>query len=58
MPGKTTIGRGKRVYQYDLDGNFIAEYPSLTAASEQTGTNYSSLKKAARGLNKTAGGYV
>lgn len=57
-PRKTTIGQGKRVYQYDLNGNYIADYPSLIKASQETGIDYSCLKRAASGIRQTAGGFI
>ena len=57
-PGKTTFGQGKRVYQYDLDNNYINEYPSAAEASRQTGVNRSNISSVLRGKTKTAGGFI
>ena len=46
----------KPVIQYDLDGNFIKEYPSYREAQRQTGIT--TIYVACKGINqKTAGGY-
>lgn len=37
------LAKGKPVQQYDLKGNFIAEYPSAHQASSATGINFSSI---------------
>lgn len=52
----------KPVLQYDLQGNFVAEYPSYREAQRQTGIN--SIDVVCRGerqkgrKQKTAGGYI
>lgn len=60
--GTTRIrcGNGKRkpVLQYDLEGNFIAEYPSAREASEQTGVSHHMISHVCNGHNKTGGGYI
>lgn len=46
VPGGTNgagLAKGKQVQQYDLKGNFIAEYPSAHQAGHATGINYSSI---------------
>ena len=59
----TTIGgdgvRGywdKPVYQYDLDGNFVAEYKSTQEAKRQTGIT--SIEWCCNDGGKSAGGYM
>ena len=37
--------RCKAILQYDLNGNFIAEYPSLAVASNETGININLIRK-------------
>ncbi len=44
------------VSQYDLQGNFIQEFQSVTEAKIKT--NIQTVDKAARGNSKTAGGYI
>ena len=48
----------KIVYQYDLRGNYITSYPSLTKASVSTNTDLSHLSSALHGKSNVAGGYV
>ena len=48
----------KSVNQYDMDGNFIKSYESLSQASRETGISVSSISKNTRGDHQTAGGYV
>lgn len=43
------LAKGKPVQQYDLKGNFIAEYPSAHQADYATGINYSSICACCRG---------
>lgn len=46
------------VIQMDLNGNFIAEYPSALAASKATNGHQSSISKVCKGERKTANGYI
>lgn len=43
------LAKGKIVQQYDLNGNFIAEYPSAHQANYATGIDYSSICACCRG---------
>lgn len=43
------------VYQYDLDGNFIAEYPSLSEAERVTGISNSSISSCCKGKQMYTG---
>ena len=53
---KATIKtKSKPVIQYDLQGNFIAEYPSAHEASRQTGINRGSISSCCNGILKTTG---
>ncbi len=47
----------KTVYQFDKQGNFIAEYYSGAEASRKTGIDHSSIIDACNGKANTAGGY-
>lgn len=47
----------KKVYQYDFDGNLIAEYSCGREASIKTGICRSGIKSAANGNRKSAGGF-
>ena len=49
---------GRRVSQYDLLGNKLAEYASLTAASKITNIEADAISHCCRGVSKTSGGYV
>lgn len=53
LKGKLAVNR-KKVYQYDIDGNFIAEYESVSAAAKATGSNMQLVSKVCLGeRNKT-----
>ena len=45
------------VTQYDMEGNRVAYYPSLTDAEETTGINGGHISLAAKGVYKSAKGY-
>jgi len=45
------------VNQYDLEGNFIASYPSQSEAARQTGVNQPTISQACLDNRKTAGGF-
>lgn len=47
----------KRVVQYDKDGNFIKEFPSIHFASYETGINRHDISFCIHGRYKYAGGY-
>lgn len=49
---------GKRVSQYDLFGNKLAEYSSLITASTITGISEDTISHCCRGKSKTSGGFV
>lgn len=53
-----TDNRKKVVYQYTLDGEFIAEYISVAEASRQTGFNKTSIAKVCRGERNKCGNYL
>lgn len=50
--------RKKNVLQMSLDGDFIAEYNSVSKASDITGFNKSSIAKVCRGERKQCQGYL
>lgn len=50
--------RSQGVKQYDLDGNFIQEYETITQASQSTGVDASKISLVCKGKRKTSGGYV
>lgn len=47
----------KAVVQYDLQGNFIAEYEGLNDAARKLTINQANISSALKGRIKTAGGY-
>lgn len=53
------VANNKRpIIQLDDDGNIITEYESVAAAVKATGINSKSIRDAANGVQKHAGGYV
>ena len=48
----------KRVFQYDIDGNFIKEYGCAQSASLETGINANLITACCRNEQKTAGGFI
>lgn len=50
--------KSKTVYQYDLEGNFIAEYGGAREAARITGLSGHSISKAATGKLRQYAGYV
>lgn len=60
--GERRNQRGKPVMQYDLQGNFIKEYPSFREAQRETGINAIDVvcrgKRQKRKKQVTAGGYI
>lgn len=54
------VGRSlsKKVYQYDLDGNFIREWVSASEVERQLGYAQSNINACCLGKRKTAYGYI
>jgi group I intron endonuclease len=48
----------KSILQYDINLNFIKEYPSSTDAMIETGIKNDNISQCLRGKSKSAGGYV
>jgi len=48
----------KPIFQYDFQGNLINEFQGTREASRKTGINQGTLAACARGIRKTAGGYI
>jgi hypothetical protein len=46
-----------RTYQYDMNGNFLAEYESMRLAARETKTNFSDLQEAINGKLNLANNY-
>lgn len=51
--------RGHKVYQYDLDGNFIKEWPSIRKVSDELGIHRYTITQNMSGKGyKSAGGFI
>jgi hypothetical protein len=50
--------RSITVYQYDLFGNFIQHYESLSLAASQTNSHVSKISNCLNGKRKTTNGYI
>jgi hypothetical protein len=48
----------KSILQFDLDGKFISEYPSIKEAAEKTGGIKQNISSNLTGKYKTAGGFI
>lgn len=56
---KISVALSKPVDQIDPEtGAVVASFPSRTAASKATGISLTGISEAARGIQKTAGGYL
>lgn len=51
-------GKSKSIIQYDLDGNLINEYESMTQAGLKTNSNISHISKVCNGKLKTTNGFI
>lgn len=49
--------RKKKIEMYDLNGNYIKTFNSITIASKETNTDLTCIVRCCRGENHTAGGY-
>lgn len=49
--------RGRAILQMDSDGNIIKEFDTIAAAVQEVGVNSKSIRNAANGVQKQAGGY-
>lgn len=56
-PGKTGK-KGIPVYQFDLEGKFIASYTNATEAGRQLKISNSSISANCKGKQNTAGGFI
>ena len=50
--------RKKKVQQYNIHGEFLKEYNSVSEASKFTDCNKSGIAKVCRGERKSCGGYI
>lgn len=49
--------KNKVIIQYDLDNNFIREWPSATIAAQQLKLDQSTIRKCIKGIRNQTGGY-
>lgn len=49
---------GRRVYQYDLNGNYINDYSSVYEAARQTNTQESAIRKVISGERQTSNDFI
>lgn len=49
--------RGRAIFQMDDDGNIIKEFDTIAAAVQEVGVSSKSIRDAANGVQKRAGGY-
>jgi hypothetical protein len=49
---------GRKVYQYDLEGNLIEEYRSVRTAAKELNLNHANISRCCNGVSKHAGGYI
>lgn len=54
----TRYSSAKKVLQYDLDGNFVAEWDAISDAARELKINVSNIAQCCMGNRKTAGKYV
>jgi len=47
-----------KVYQYTLEGKFVAEFESINYAAKKTGNNFSGIRGCIEGKYSHSGGYV
>ena len=52
------FGRNKTVLQYDMNMNYIMEYPSMSEAALKNGLNRKNIAKACDGIFESYGGYI
>lgn len=50
--------RKKKVFQFTLDGELLAEYSSVSEASRQTGISKTCISRVCRNERKQTGGYI
>lgn len=51
-------GRARAIYQYDLNGNLIKEWLTITDASKELNIFRQSISDCLNGRNKTSGGFI
>ena len=50
--------RGRKVYQYDLDGNFLKEFRSARVAAKELNTNHGGISRCCNGEYKHTQGFI
>lgn len=55
---KVSVAKGRKVQAYDLDGNLVMEFHSISEAQRQTGIAQQCISFCLAGKYKQAGGYV
>lgn len=55
IPSRT--GREKKIQQFDKNDVLLKTYPSIAAAAQETGINYTCIYRTCQGKQKTAGKY-
>ena len=50
--------RGRKVYQYALEGNFMKEYRSVRTAAKELNLNHANIARCCNGISKHAGGHI
>ena len=55
---KAKVYGARAVLQYDLEGNLVNEFESIAEANRKTGVNPDGISAAARGKQRTSGGYI
>jgi len=55
---KERDGKKKAILQYDLNGNFIKEWESITIAANETNILHTSISNNLKNLSKTAGKFI
>jgi len=58
LKGKPKKGSYKPINQYDLQDNFIQEWPSINHAAECTNSNSSTISKVCRGIFKQTNNFI
>ena len=53
-----TKAKGRKVIQYNKDGNIVKEYISISEAGRNSGVKLSNICRVLSGFSKTAGGYI
>ncbi len=54
----TNKNLGKRINQFDINGNIINEFLSARDANKKTGVSYKKISLVCNGINHSAGGYI